>query len=234
MKKPVYKLIEETIKKRIENGTLKNGDMIESENELTEVYNVSRMTVRLALNNLVNEGYLYKHKGKGTFVNYTKLEKRLDNITGFTEQMNQSDMTASSKILSIEVIKATELISKKLLIDSEEEVYKVERIRYGDNIPICYEIVYLPKTIFPSVEEKIFAGSFYEYVEKNIAKITYCTQKIEARQAGENYAKYLEIDAEMPLLYVSVVSNLDNGRPFEYTRCFYRGDQYCLIRRALR
>ncbi len=234
MKKPVYKIIEDSIKKRIEKGQLKNGDMIESENELTEVYNVSRMTVRIALNNLVNEGYLYKHKGKGTFVNYTKLEKRLDNITGFTEQMNQNNMVASSKILSIELIKADNILAQRLLIEENEDVYKVERLRLGDKMPICFEIVYLPKQIFNKVDESMFEGSFYEYVEKNIAKITYCTQKIEARQAGEKYAKHLDIDEEMPLLYVSVVSNLDNGRPFEYTRCFYRGDQYRLIRRALR
>lgn len=234
MKKPVYKVIEEKIKKDIEDGILKNGDLIPSENELKNQYNISRMTVRIALNNLVNEGYLYKHKGKGTFVNYTKIEKRLDGITGFSEQMRQNNIESFNKIISINLITATKIVAEKLSINYEDEVYQIERLRYANNTPICYEMVYLPKTIFNTIDESVFEGSFYEYVENNISKITYCTQKIEARQAGEKYSKYLEINEDMPLLYVSVVSNLDNGRPFEYTRCFYRGDQYCLIRRTLR
>lgn len=234
MKKPVYKIIEDSIKKRIEKGTLKNGDMIESENELKDVYSVSRMTVRIALNNLVNEGYLYKHKGKGTFVNYTKIEKRLDGLTGFSEQMRENNITPTNKILSIKLTQATEIVSKRLSIEENEEVYQIERLRYADKTPVCFEVVYLPKSIFPIIDESIFEGSFYDYVEKKIAKITYCTQKIEARQAGEKYSEYLDVNKDMPILYVSVVSNLENGRPFEYTKCYYRGDQYKLIRRALR
>ena len=72
----MYQIIEQDIKYRIEEGILRNGDMIESENVLKEMYNVSRMTVRQALNNLVRDGYLYRHKGKGTFVNCDKLERK--------------------------------------------------------------------------------------------------------------------------------------------------------------
>ncbi len=230
----MYKIIEDAIKKRIEKGSLKNGDMIESENELKEVYSVSRMTVRVALNNLVNEGYLYRHKGKGTFVNHTKIEKGLDGITGFTEDLNSNNIKVTNKIISMELIDATEVVCERLMLDEGSQVYKIERLRCGDSIPISYEIVYLPESIFGEIDKSVFEGSFYKYVENEIGKITYCTQKIEARQCGPKYHSFLEISSEMPILYVSVVSNLENGRPFEYTRSFYRGDQYRLVRRTLR
>ena len=72
---PIYKKIENDVKAKIQDGTYKGGDLLPSENELKDQYNVSRMTVRQALTNLVNDGYLYRHKGKGTFVSHNKLEK---------------------------------------------------------------------------------------------------------------------------------------------------------------
>lgn len=88
MTTPIYLIIENDIKAAINNGSFKSGDLIPSENELKEKYNVSRMTVRQALNNLVNEGLLFRHQGKGTFVSNAKIEKSIQGIRSFTEEMD--------------------------------------------------------------------------------------------------------------------------------------------------
>ena len=87
MQTPIYQKIESDIKTKIDKNELKSGDLVPSENQLTKLYDVSRMTVRQALNNLVTDGYLYKHKGKGTFVSQRKIEKNIHGVRGFTEEM---------------------------------------------------------------------------------------------------------------------------------------------------
>ena len=231
----MYQIIEQDIKYRIEEGILKNGDMIESENVLKDMYNVSRMTVRQALNNLVRDGYLLRHKGKGTFVHCNKLEKKLYGLVGFSEEMRRLNRVPTSKTLSFELITPDEKIIRKLALAENEQVFYLRRIRYGDGMPVLYEHMYLPSTLFKDLNEEVFEKSFYGYVEGNCNyRISYCTQKIEAQTMNEEQAKLLETEPGSALLYCSSISYLDSGRPFEYVRSFYRGDQYRFIHRALR
>lgn len=231
----MYQIIEQDIKDRIEEGFLQNGDMIESENVLKEMYNVSRMTVRQALNNLVNDGYLYRHKGKGTFVNSNKLEKKIYGLVGFTEEMRRINRVPTNKTISFELITADDKINRKLALNNNEQVYYLQRIRYGDGIPVLYEHMYLPSSLFKDLTIDVFDHSFYDYVEKKCNyRISYCTQKLEAMVMDDEKARFLETTKGSALLYCSSISYLDSGRPFEYVRSFYRGDQYRFIHRALR
>ncbi|HPX20279.1 MAG: GntR family transcriptional regulator [Bacilli bacterium] len=231
----MYQIIEQDIKYRIEEGILRNGDMIESENVLKEMYNVSRMTVRQALNNLVRDGYLYRHKGKGTFVNCDKLEKKIYGLVGFSEEMRRLNRVPSSKVISFELITPDDKLKDKLALTTNEQVYFIRRVRYGDNMPVLLEHMYIPSSLFKDLNEQVFESSFYDYVEKKCNyRISYCNQKLEAKIMDEEQAKILEAQPGSALLYCSSITYLDNGRPFEYVRSFYRGDQYRFIHRALR
>ncbi|QVK17342.1 GntR family transcriptional regulator [Mycoplasmatota bacterium] len=232
---PIYQVIENDIKHQIKNGLLQQGDMIPSENELKEKYNVSRMTVRQALNDLVNEGYVYKHKGKGTFVNSVKIDKKIQGLISFTEEMNQMNRKVTNKIISIDLIPADEEVSAKLFLNKDELVYLVERIRYGDDIPVLFEQLYVPYRLFKVINEDIMDGSFYQYIEEELhLKINYSIQTIEARLATNEIADYLGISKTAPVLHISLNSFLDNGRPFEYVKSYYRADQYRFIQHAVR
>src|SRR5690625_3765049 len=127
---PVYFKIENDIKEKILSGKYKSGDKIPSENELTEIYDVSRMTVRQAMNNLVNDGYLLKYKGKGTFVSNNKIEKNIQGVRSFTEEMEASGKKVSSKIISMKEMTPDKSVSEKLFLEKGDKVYKIERIRY--------------------------------------------------------------------------------------------------------
>src|SRR5690554_1844490 len=136
MKKPVYQQIQSDIREKILNNELKEGELIPSENELHKMYGVSRMTVRHALNNLVNDGYLYRHKGKGTFVSNRKIEKNIHGVRGFTEEMEELGRIPHNVIKSFEIVESNELVREKLYLEEDTKVIHVERVRYADNIPV--------------------------------------------------------------------------------------------------
>lgn len=99
---PIYIQIEEIIKQRIYLEEYKIGETIPSERELSAQFDVSRMTVRQSITNLVNSGLLYREKGRGTYVANPKLEQPLKGLTSFTEDMRARGMEPSSKVLRFE------------------------------------------------------------------------------------------------------------------------------------
>lgn len=232
---PVYQIIENDIKEKINKGELRHGDMIHSENELKDLYSVSRMTVRQALNNLVNEGYLYRHKGKGTFVNNLKIEKRMQGLVGFTEEMRRMNKRVRSKVITFNTVKADDEIANKLFLQPGEEVFAIERVRYGEDIPVLFERLFIPKSLFKDMSLEVMETSFYDYVENQLSlKINYCIQTIEAKSSNPRVSEMLEIQKSSPVLYITRNTFLDRGFPFEYVKAYYRGDQYRFIQHSIR
>jgi GntR family transcriptional regulator len=233
MKIPIYQVIENHIKEKISNNEFKHGDMIHSENDLKEMFNVSRMTVRQAINNLVNEGLLYTHKGKGTFVNNLKIEKKIQGLLGFSEEMKLMNRKVSNRLISFNIIKASKEIGEKLFIDEGDEVYLIERIRYGDKIPVLFEKLYLPRKIFKTIDATIMNSSFYNFVEEELNyRISHCIQTVEAKSSDKAISEYLEIPKLSAVLYLTRNTFLDRGFPFEYVQSYYRADQYRFIQQA--
>ncbi|MCA1010319.1 phosphonate metabolism transcriptional regulator PhnF [Halobacillus halophilus] len=224
---PIYYQIEENIKQRISNGEYQPNDMIPSERILSENYAVSRMTVRQAITNLVNEGVLYREKGRGTFIAENKIEQSLKGLTSFTEDMKTRGMTASSKLLDFEKVTASVEISRKLEIEENAEIYRLQRIRYADQKPMAIETNFLPVTMFPDLKKEDVQGSLYDYVEKNKRqKIGKASQIIEATIANEDQATLLEIPPGSAVLHIERHSFLEDGTPFEVVKSSYRADRY--------
>ncbi|MCP3032536.1 phosphonate metabolism transcriptional regulator PhnF [Halobacillus sp. A1] len=227
---PMYYQIEEDIKQRIEKEEFRPSDMIPSERELSETFDVSRMTVRQALNNLVSEGILYREKGRGTFVAEKKIEQPLQGMTSFTEDMKARGMEASSKLLVFEKTTAPYDISRKLNVKEDADVYKIQRIRYADQKPMAIETNYLSAAMFPDLDEQTVLGSLYSYVEKKKKQpIAKASQMIEATTADENQAALLDIPVDAAILYIERNSILSDGTPFEVVKSAYRADRYKFI-----
>lgn len=232
---PIYKVIENDIKLKINQGELKSGDLVPSENELKDQYNVSRMTVRQALNNLVNDGHLFRHKGKGTFISQRKIEKNIHGVRSFTEEMAATGRKVSNKILSFERVEATADIADKLFLNEGDEVIHVERVRYGNNIPVLFEQLYIPGNLFKTIAKENLQGSFYKYLENELGmQISYCIQSIEAISADSKVSVALEVNKNVPTLLIVRNTFLSNGRPFEYVKSFYRADQYKFVQHAIK
>ncbi|VEU82188.1 GntR family transcriptional regulator [Acholeplasma hippikon] len=235
MNEPIYITIQNDIKREIENGTLQSGDLVPSENELKEKYNVSRMTARQALNNLVNDGYLYRHKGKGTFISKRKIEKNIHGVRSFTQEMAAMNRKVSSKILKFEKVASPEKVAEKLFLAKKEEVFLIERVRYGDDTPVLFEQLYIPVKLFKSITEEDLKSSFYHYVETKMnLQISHCIQSIEAIEIPKELTEYLMVKEHTPTLLIERNTFLTNGRPFEYVKSYYRGDQYKFVQHAIK
>ena len=120
--------IEEYILEKIKNEEYVKGEMINSENQLSQKFNVSRMTVRKAIENLIQRNYLYRKHGKGTYVkdNSNKISVFLNEMIGFNERAKRYNLKAETKIINYKLIKADKILSEKLKIEEKEKtnIYK--------------------------------------------------------------------------------------------------------------
>lgn len=227
---PIYYQLEELIKSSIEKEKLKPGDMLPSEREYTEKYEISRMTVRQATTNLVHNGYLVRERGKGTFVANQKIEQTLQGLTSFTEDMRSKGMEPGTKILDFKIVSTDQDIAKKLNIEKGLPIYKIERVRLADGFPTAYETSFLSKEIVSGLTEEIIKGSLYEHVEKTLGlTIGYATQVMEASTARARESGILGIHEGAPILVISRITYLKNEKPLEVVNSIYRGDRYKFV-----
>lgn len=227
---PIYHQLEEAIKQQIENGLLKEEELIPSEREFAERFQISRMTVRQAINNLVADGYLNRKKGRGTFVSKKKVEQELQGMTSFTEDMLSRGMNPSSKLLSFKIIGADKKTALDLKIAENEPIYKIKRIRLADGAPMALETAYIPVNLIPGLSEENSNLSLYQYIEEHLAlTISEATQEIEAAIADIEIAEPLGIDEGEPILFIVRIAYLQDGTPFELVKSSFRGDRYRFI-----
>nr|WP_253957873.1 GntR family transcriptional regulator [Metabacillus halosaccharovorans] len=223
----MYYQLEEQIKKTIETEELQPGDALPSERELSESYQISRMTVRQAITNLVNKGYLFREKGKGTFVSSQKFEQNLQGLTSFTEDMKARNLVPGSKLLHFEIYPADKDIRATLSLKDEELIYKIKRLRLANNEPIAVETSYLPVNLVPGLTPDILASSLYTYIENELElTIGHASQTVEAAIVDAEDQQHLNIHKDVPVLLIQRETFLENGTPLELVRSSYRADRY--------
>ncbi|MGN1400040.1 MAG: GntR family transcriptional regulator [Bacillus sp. (in: firmicutes)] len=224
---PIYHQLEELLKEMIDSDQWKAGEAIPSERELSETYGISRMTVRQALTNLVNEGLLYRKKGTGTFVNDRKVEQILQGLTSFSEDMTERGLKPSSDILSYGTVKASASVASKLGLELGSDVLQIERIRLADNEPMALETAYMPLHLTSGLTKETAKDSIYHYIEDALGlRIAEAHQELEAIAANERDAAYLQIEPGCPVLKITRITFLDNDKPFEYVKSLFRADRY--------
>ena len=224
---PIYIQIEEQLKQRIAQGDFLMGTAIPSERELTERFGVSRMTVRQSITNLVNDGLLYREKGRGTFVASPKVEQPLNGLTSFAEDMLKRGMVPSSKLIGFEVLEPESDIAADLQLAEGDKVYFVERIRFADDKPMAIERTYLPVEHFPNLDQESFQASLYAMIEEGQQlAVSRATQRMEAGLVKKEDADLLQIKAPAAILMIERISYRAGEQPFEVVRSTYRADRY--------
>jgi len=228
---PIYYQLEEEIRRTIQEE-LTPGDLLPSERDYSEKYDISRMTVRQAISNLVKEGLIYRQKGRGTFVADKKFEQDLSGLSSFSEDMINRGLTPSNELLSFKEITGNAFVASKLKMASDSKMYEVKRIRLANDEPVALETIYTPTALVDQLNEQDIAVSFYDYIEKNLnLKIAYGEQTIEASLASEDEIHYLNINEGDPVLVMHRISYLndDQETPIEYVTSTYRSDKYKFI-----
>ncbi|MTI48396.1 GntR family transcriptional regulator [Sporosalibacterium faouarense] len=224
---PLYQQLKEMLQNKIEYD-MKSGDALPTEPEIEELYQVSRMTVRRAIDELVLEGLVYKQQGKGTFVKDQKIIHNVERITSLTEEMADRNMPLETVSISIDEMVPTLRIRDMLRLSPDEKVVRIKRIRNVNNEPFTIMINYLRKKLVPGFLEKGLKGeSLYKELEKryNIV-LQRAEETVEAREATELEAEILNINPWSPVLYLSRISYTGENIPVEYTSVTTRGDRY--------
>jgi len=225
---PYYFQLEKFLKEEIESGRWQPGQKIPSEAELCEAFGVSRTVVRQALNELVNEGLLYRRKGKGTFVAKPKIaESLVQSLTGFYEDMVARGLTPVTQVLEQKLIPASKKVAGMLNLKEGDLVIKIDRLRSVNNEPILIVTTFIPYQICPALlEEDLTNQSLYAVLEdKYNLEIARGRRTLEAISASEEDAKLLGIEEGDPLVLLKSVSYLKDGRPIEYFEAKHRGDR---------
>ncbi|GER67440.1 GntR family transcriptional regulator [Weizmannia acidilactici] len=224
---PIYFQIQELIRKKIGQGEWKTGEAIPSERVLSETFEVSRMTVRQAVQGLVDEGILTRKRGSGTFVSEQKVEQPLDGRMSFTRLMEERGMKASSKIVTFMEREAAPHEMEALKLRTPANILHIERIRYGDDIPIVFETIATPAAMAEGLTEEELNHSFYQFLErKKGLRLGKGSQTIEAVAASARLAKLLKVDPGSPVLSIERVTALADGTPFEYVKAQYAGSRF--------
>lgn len=228
---PKYFIVKKAIVENIDNDLYHSNEAIPSEKKLMELYNVSRITIRKAIDELVTEGYLYKIQGKGTYVKADEGSNNLFSITSSTEDVQKMGMIPSKKTKISRIEFASPKRAKALEISTNDQVEVIGRISYADLEPLNYTIAFLPEKIFPGLTEyDLEHESLYKLINDQYGvRITKARRTIEAVLAKDEIAKYLELEEGMPvILFRCVTYGIVNGKetPIEYFKCYYRTDKY--------
>ncbi|MGC2160465.1 MAG: GntR family transcriptional regulator [Silvibacterium sp.] len=226
---PLYYQIQRALMEKIQSGALSEGDPLASEEELSRTYQVSRMTARQALHGLKVNGYAFSEKGRGTFVTRPKLEKNIMHLQGFTEDMRQRGMKASSKLLAQSVAAASGELSEKLKLGSGGQVLRLRRLRLADGTPMAIEDSHIPLRQFPGLERIDFEkNSLYATLrERYGVRVGYADETIEALLATREDAELLTIPSRASILSIGRIILTTQETPIEVASSRYRGDRYC-------
>ena len=228
---PAYYQIMNHLREKIEEGYYPVNSTVPPERELVEMYQVSRMTVRQAIAELVNEGIRVRRKGIGTFVAPPKIEQKLSSLTSFTEDMAQRGMKAGGRILSFKEFVPDFTIRKILSLNVEDTVFESVRLRLADEEPMALETTTLVASLCPGLKrEDLENQSLYKLlIERWNLQLEYATQSLEPILAPSHEAAILHVAPGAPLLLMHRITHDQNGRAFEHVKSLYRGDRYKFI-----
>lgn len=206
---------------------LEENEQILSEREICEIYNVSRTTVRQAMDELEKKGYIYKIHGKGTFVSPRRMNQDLISFYSFTEEMKKLGKNPSSEVTGFEIVQADEKISSIFRIDSGDLLYKVSRIRKADGLPMIYETTYLPFNRFKGInKEQLVENPMYDVLVKSFnTKITSAEEYFMPILTNKLESIYLDIKEGSPSLKIERFT-YENDNVIEYTLSVARGDKF--------
>ncbi len=227
MEEPMYIKIHNQIKHDIENHVYKVGDRIPAERQLSVRFGVSRMTLRQAIKTLEEEGILERRLGSGTYVASQKVQEKMSGIMSFTEITKANGQVPSSKLISYQVGNPSLSEKERLALKQYENVLRMERIRYADDVPICYEVVTVPYYLVKDFSKEDISSHLYETLEKRSGfKMGKATEYISATIANEQDARLLKAKKGEPLITRRQVTELSSGQPFEYTRARYVAERF--------
>jgi GntR family transcriptional regulator len=232
----LYSQVESVLAAEITDGSLKAGDQLPTEDSLLARFEVSRITVRRAIQNLVNRGLVEILRGRGTFVAAPKITQELTELSGFVEDMQALGRKPTAHLIGKDIVIANETVADQLALTKGERVVRIHRVRLADDIPMSFDETYLPLEIGKKIitnnlkTEPIFALLEQKY---NIPLFE-AEYKLEAVAATVDVSAALRVPQGSPIFLIERTSYSTGGRPVDYERLYYRGDLIRFVTRLAR
>lgn len=224
---PLHFQLRQILLEKIERGEWAVGALIPSEQELQEIYGLSRITVRQALGELETEGRLNRQRGRGTFVAQPKYEHSPIGHRGISYYLAQQGLTPGWKLLDKKWVTASAEVRQKLGLKNGGKVYCLRRLRLANTEPIGYLIAYLPEAIANDINTgALEEGEAMRYLahlpQMHHSRVE---RSLEAVAARKEEAKLLGVKTGSPLMLIDRLIISEDGTPVEFLHAVYRGDR---------
>lgn len=226
---PLYHQLQGVLKAEIESGRWRPGEQLPSESEFAELYRVSKITVRQALEELSELGYIRREQGRGTFVERRTFGEGPRELTSFTQEMRRHDLVATSYIISQRRVEADAKVADALRLRAKSRVFVLKRVRLAGGKPMSLQTAHIPASFVLGLEVTANV-SLYEVLQSRYhlyaarARETYFAAAADAPSA-----ELLEIPVGAPVFTAERVTLLPNEKPFEFVQSVVRGDRYSIV-----
>lgn len=222
---PIYLQLREVVRSKIEDGEYAPGTAIPSENALASTYGINRLTVRSAIDALVNEGLLKRVQGKGVYV-VAQIERDLEVLGGFTQTMDEKNVQNRRKILLKSQRKAGEKYAAIFGIDEEAMLYYIKRLDYADDEPIAIQEIYIPYDLAPKMEGiDLSVFSMFEIYKFYGINPVRAWQTLDLVQLTQSDARLININKDQTVFLFTCTTYDEDDRVIEYSKSYTRGDK---------
>lgn len=231
---PLYSQLKDLIMGKIDNGEFAEDSKIPSELKLCELYNISRPTVRQAIIELTNSGYLYKEKGKGTFVSRKKSRIDIKNYSGFTHSILDNMLPGECNILSTSLVSYAEKSLLQEVFPSQAGNPEFAEIVYStvyNGEVLSMNTSYIPVSIFPNIIEDVRAKKpSYDILRGKYAFIPAKSKSsLEVGYSDVAESALLQLQPGQPLIHINNILYSKSGQAVEYIQCKYHADKVKLV-----
>lgn len=223
--------IKEELLARIKSGHYTEGEKFPTEYALCEEFDVSRTTVRGALNQLTTEGYLVRQQGRGTFVAGKKVRQTLSHTpNNYAAQLAVQGKRGQVSLIDLSVVSATKQLADVFTVDEQAPIQKIERIRHADGEPTQYEVSFIPWQVAPGITKDQAEHSLFQTLSQvHDVHVAKTTEALEIALADEKVSHLLECPLGTPCFYIETVTEDASGRTIEYSRSYFRGDKTSFV-----
>lgn len=224
---PVYVQLMNIIIEQIKTGALGEDEKIPAERELCDKYNISRTTVRQAIQELEKERYIYIQRGKGTFVSPRQYKQELFGFYSFTEEMKKLGKVPSSKVIDFEITYCDENIAEKMGKTVGDKIFKFTRLRFADNEPMMVVTSCIPFERFTGfTREELERGSLYEtFTTKYNVVFTKAKELLQSVATRKAEAEMLKSKVGSPSMWIERTT-YENDQIIEYSIGIAKGDKF--------
>lgn len=223
----IYENVAQLILENINKQHYPSGTKLPSEYELADAFNVSRLTVRKAIDLLINQNILIKEKRRGTYVMapHNKIQSGSSGLVSFTESARLHGKQSQTQVISFEVLSQLPDTISNALNQTTETTFHIKRLRSFDNEPMTVEDIYIKESFLPNLSKQELEASLFEKIEQ-VIDISYSHQEIEATLMTKELMALLGGTLGDPVLLVHTVTYSASGTPILFDLSYYRADKY--------